>query len=70
MVYCLPCLFWNECGYEKKGYESFETVLNNGMRAINVTDFEAVVEETGALILDTRKTGISPGFIPQSINRN
>jgi hypothetical protein len=26
------------------------------MRAINVTDFEAVVEETGALILDTRKT--------------
>jgi hypothetical protein len=32
----------------KKGYESFETVLNNGMRAINVTDFEAVVEETGA----------------------
>jgi hypothetical protein len=44
----------------KKGYESFETVLNNGMRAINVTDFEAVVEETGALILDTRKTGISP----------
>jgi hypothetical protein len=29
-----------------KGYESFETVLNNGMRAINVTDFEAVVEET------------------------
>jgi hypothetical protein len=32
--------------------------LNNGMRAINVTDFEAVVEETGAL-MDTRKKGIS-----------
>jgi hypothetical protein len=29
------------------------------MRAINVTDFEAVVEETGAL-MDTRKKGISP----------
>jgi hypothetical protein len=37
------------------------------MRAINVTDFEAVVEETGALILDTRKT-FRQGFIPQSIN--
>jgi hypothetical protein len=37
------------------------------MRAINVTDFEAVVEETGALILDTRKTGFHK-FIPQSIN--
>jgi hypothetical protein len=52
----------------KKGYESFETVLNNGMRAINVTDFEAVVEETGALILDTVKRNFAKGFIPQSIN--
>jgi hypothetical protein len=36
------------------------------MRAINVTDF--VVEETGALILDTRKREFHKGFIPQSIN--
>jgi len=53
----------------KQGYESFETVLNNGMRAIPVNDFETIVEETGALILDTRKNGVfAKGFIPQSIN--
>jgi hypothetical protein len=39
------------------------------MRAINVTDFEDVVEETGALILDTRKTGLSPR-IYSTIHRN
>jgi hypothetical protein len=47
-----PSYFGMNVAMNKKGY-SFETVLNNGMRAINVTDFEAVVEETGALILDT-----------------
>jgi hypothetical protein len=39
----------------KKGYDNFESVLNNGMQAIKVTDFETIVENTGALILDTRK---------------
>jgi hypothetical protein len=42
----LPPYFGMNVAMNKKGYESFETVLNNGMRAINVTDFEAVVEET------------------------
>jgi hypothetical protein len=42
---CSPAYFGMNVAM-KKGYESFETVLNNGMRAINVTDFEAVVEET------------------------
>jgi hydroxyacylglutathione hydrolase len=64
-----PAYFGMNVAMNKKGYESFETVLNNGMRAINATDFEAVVEETGALILDTRKNGnFAKGFIPQSIN--
>jgi hydroxyacylglutathione hydrolase len=64
-----PAYFGMNVAMNKKGYESFETVLNNGMRAIKVTDFETVVEETGALILDTRKNGtFAKGFIPQSIN--
>jgi hydroxyacylglutathione hydrolase len=64
-----PAYFGMNVAMNKKGYESFETVLNNGMRAIKVTDFENVVEETGALILDTRKNGtFAKGFIPQSIN--
>jgi hydroxyacylglutathione hydrolase len=64
-----PAYFGMNVAMNKQGYESFESVLNNGMRAIEVKDFEAVVEETGALILDTRKNGaFAKGFIPQSIN--
>lgn len=64
-----PAYFGMNVAMNKKGYESFETVLNNGMRAVKATDFEAVVEDTGALILDTRKNGdFAKGFIPQSIN--
>ena len=64
-----PAYFGMNVAMNKQGYESFESVLNNGMRAIDVKDFEAVVEETGALILDTRKNGaFAKGFIPQSIN--
>ena len=64
-----PPYFGMNVAMNKQGYESFETVLHNGMRAIPVNDFEAIVEETGALILDTRKNGdFAKGFIPQSIN--
>jgi glyoxylase-like metal-dependent hydrolase (beta-lactamase superfamily II)/rhodanese-related sulfurtransferase len=64
-----PAYFGMNVAMNKQGYESFETVLNNGMRAIEVKDFETLVENTGALILDTRKNGaFAKGFIPQSIN--
>lgn len=64
-----PAYFGMNVAMNKKGYESFESVLQNGMKAINVSDFESVVENTGALILDTRKNGdFAKGFIPQSIN--
>jgi rhodanese-related sulfurtransferase len=39
------------------------------MRALSIAEFELAAEETGALILDTRKNGeFAKGFIPQSIN--
>ena len=64
-----PAYFGMNVAMNKKGYDSFESVLNNGMQEIKVTDFEAIVENTGALILDTRKNGaFAKGFIPQSIN--
>ena len=64
-----PAYFGMNVAMNKQGYESFDTVLHNGMKAIKVNDFESVVEETGALILDTRKNGaFAKGFIPQSIN--
>ena len=64
-----PAYFGMNVAMNKQGYESFDTVLHNGMKAIKVNDFEAIVEDTGALILDTRKNGaFAKGFIPQSIN--
>lgn len=64
-----PAYFGMNVAMNKKGYESFETVLNNGMRAIDVKFFETIADDTGALILDTRKnTEFAKGYIPQSIN--
>ncbi len=64
-----PSYFGMNVAMNKKGIPSFSTVLNNGKNAIDVTDFEQLVEEKGALILDTRNASdFSKGFVPQSIN--
>ena len=64
-----PAYFGLNVAMNKKGYESFETVLNNGMRELTPDEFEAAAENTEALILDTRdNSDFHRGFIPQSIN--
>ncbi|HMO62037.1 MAG TPA: MBL fold metallo-hydrolase [Ferruginibacter sp.] len=64
-----PGYFGMNVAMNKKGYESFEQVLNQGMQALSADEFEAAAEETDALILDTRKdSDFAKGFIPQSIN--
>ena len=63
-----PGYFGLNVAMNKQGYESFETVLNNGMRSLAPDEFEAAAENTDALILDTRSNLIFyEGFIPQSI---
>lgn len=64
-----PAYFGMNVAMNKRGYDSFETVLNNGMRALSAADFEAAAEETGALILDTRSNNeFWKAFIPQSVS--
>jgi hydroxyacylglutathione hydrolase len=64
-----PAYFGMNVAMNKSGIESFENVFSNGMRSIKAVEFEAVAEETGALILDTRNNAdFAKGFIPQSIN--
>jgi len=64
-----PAYFGLNVAMNKKGYESFETVLNNGLRALTPGEFEMAADSTGALILDTRDNTIFyKGFIPQSVN--
>jgi len=52
-----------------KGYESFDTILERGLKGLSPAAFEAAANETGAIILDTRKAEkFGDGFIPNSIN--
>ncbi len=64
-----PGYFGMNVAMNKKGYESFDSVLNNGMRALTPEEFEAAAENTEALILDTRDSNeFYKGFVPQSVN--
>jgi hydroxyacylglutathione hydrolase len=64
-----PAYFGMNVAMNKKGYDSFNAVLQNGMNALSVSEFETIADETGALILDTRNNdAFAAGFIPQSIN--
>lgn len=64
-----PGYFGMNVAMNKKGYASFDSVLNKGMTALTPEEFEAVAEESGALILDTRSASeFAKGFVPQSIN--
>lgn len=64
-----PAYFGMNVAMNKQGYESFDNVLNNGMRALSAKEFEVAAEETGALLLDTRNNAeVAKGYIPQSIN--
>jgi rhodanese-related sulfurtransferase len=64
-----PSYFGMNVAMNKKGYDTFENVLNNGMRALEASAFEAAAEETNALILDTRSAAeFSKAYVPQSIN--
>lgn len=64
-----PAYFGMNVAMNKKGIETFESVKNNGMRALSPDEFEMAAEANEALILDTRPASeFWKGFIPQSIN--
>ncbi|WP_114752137.1 MBL fold metallo-hydrolase [Pleomorphovibrio marinus] len=52
-----------------QGYDSIDEVLDRGQRALTPEEFEVAANETGAIVLDTRKAKeFAKGFIPNSIN--
>ena len=64
-----PDYFGMNVAMNKGGYNSFESVLNHGLKALNADEFEVVAKETNALILDTRNSAdFYKEYIPQSIN--
>lgn len=64
-----PAYFGDNVAMNKYGYESFDKIMSEGLTKISVKELEAMVEQTGAIVLDTRNASdFASGFIPQSIN--
>lgn len=52
-----------------QGYDSIDTVMERGQKALNPREFELIANETHALILDTRAAStFAKAFVPNSIN--
>jgi hydroxyacylglutathione hydrolase len=51
-----------------QGYESLDSVLKQGMKALSPNEFDVIANETDAVIIDTRSPeAFSMGYIPGSI---
>ena len=63
-----PAYFPLNVAMNKDGYEHLDQVIAKGNKALTPSEFEAVANETEAIIIDTRhQTDFVKGFIPQSI---
>lgn len=52
-----------------QGYESLDTVMERGRRALDVDAFQRVADQERPLLLDTRPADVfAQGFIPDSVN--
>ncbi len=64
-----PAYFPQNVRLNKNGYESFDRILSQGLRALSPDEFELAATEAGALVLDTRGAQVfAKGFIFNSIN--
>ncbi|WP_026954873.1 MBL fold metallo-hydrolase [Algoriphagus vanfongensis] len=64
-----PAYFPQNVMMNIQGYDSIDEVLERGVKPLTPSEFEAVANETGALILDTRAPQtFAKGFIPNSVN--
>ena len=64
-----PSYFPENVRLNIQGYDTLETVINRGKKALTVEEFEALANESGALLLDVRDPQtFANGFLPNSIN--
>lgn len=64
-----PAYFPMNVSLNKKGYSSFDSVMQSGLQALNADEFEQVAEHSEALVLDTRNAAdFAKGFVPKSVN--
>jgi glyoxylase-like metal-dependent hydrolase (beta-lactamase superfamily II)/rhodanese-related sulfurtransferase len=64
-----PAYFPMNVSMNKEGYKDFDQLIQCGMKALNVKEFEDVLNFTHSVILDTRPASLfCKAFIPNSIN--
>ncbi len=64
-----PAYFGMNVNMNKNGYSSFDTALQNGLKALTVEEFEQIASNNQLLVLDTRSSkNFSEGFVPKAIN--
>lgn len=64
-----PAYFPLNVNMNKHGYDSFGAVMERGLIPLTADRFEAAVENTGAVVIDTRAGAeFAKGFVPRSIN--
>ncbi|WP_192820640.1 rhodanese-like domain-containing protein [Rufibacter sp. LB8] len=64
-----PSYFPLNVQMNKQGYDNIADVLEKGLQALTPEAFELVANDSGALVLDTRKPeDFAKGFIPNAIN--
>ena len=64
-----PQYFPKNVQMNKEGYEDIDSILKKGTAALKPDEFEAIVNQEGALMLDTRAPQtFKDGFVPNSIN--
>ena len=63
-----PAYFPANVKLNREGYDSIDTIISTGMKALSPQDFELIVESTDALMLDVRTpVEYAQGHIPKSI---
>ncbi|RFS19967.1 MBL fold metallo-hydrolase [Chitinophaga silvatica] len=64
-----PAYFPQNVMMNIQGYQSINKVMEKGLQALSAIEFEEQVNETGAVMLDTRDPQtFAKGFIPNAIN--
>ena len=64
-----PQYFSKNAEMNKDGAGSLDSVYEHGLRKLSPAEFEVIVEDTDALVLDTRDPQVfAKGFVPGSIN--
>ncbi|MDC8005040.1 MBL fold metallo-hydrolase [Aureisphaera galaxeae] len=63
-----PSYFPLNVKMNKEGYDHIDTILERGTRALSPNEFEAIANESGAIVLDVRhQSEFIKGHVPRSI---